>query len=66
MPRTAFFAYPSVPPFVGDAIADALPRIDQSDLIVTPWPKLDVQGLKIDDLIRERIEVTCLDSSDHC
>jgi len=56
MPKIAFFAYPSQPRLIGDTISQAVGKIDQArNLIVTPWPKLDVVGLKIDDLIRERI-----------
>jgi hypothetical protein len=56
MPKTAFFAYPATPPFLGETITQAVGQIDKArNLIVTPWPKLDVIGLKIDDLIRDRI-----------
>jgi hypothetical protein len=56
MPRTAFFAYPGQPAIVGEAVSEALPvlQVDRQ-LILTPWSRLEVQGLKIDDLIRDRI-----------
>jgi hypothetical protein len=56
MPRTAFFAYPAKPNFLGDAIQEAVPKArGDHDLIITPWPKLNILGLKLDDLIREKI-----------
>jgi hypothetical protein len=56
MPRTAFFAYPAQPQFLSDAIQDSIPSARTThDLIITPWSKLNIIGLKLDDLIRERI-----------
>jgi hypothetical protein len=56
MPKTAFFAYPSEHAIVGDTISEAVSKIDKTrDLIVTPWPKLNIIGLKLDNLIRDRI-----------
>lgn len=57
MPKTAFFSYPSEPALLGETILEAIAKIDKSrNLLVTPWRKLNVIGLKIDDLIRDRIE----------
>ncbi|MCC6947081.1 MAG: hypothetical protein IT539_04865 [Bradyrhizobiaceae bacterium] len=57
MPATAFFAYPSEPKLIGETIEDAIKLIDRErNIIVTPWPKLNITGLKIDNLIRERID----------
>jgi hypothetical protein len=56
MPRTAFFAYPEQPRFLGDAIQDSIAGVRTThDLIITPWPELNIIGLKLDNLIRERI-----------
>jgi hypothetical protein len=56
MSRTAFFAYPAEPQFLGDAIQDSVSgaRTDH-DVIITPWPELNIIGLKLDNLIRDRI-----------
>jgi hypothetical protein len=56
MPRTAFFAFPSGPQFLADTISSGVSQINQSELIITPWPELNIQGLKVDNLIRDRIE----------
>jgi len=59
MANTAFFAYPGEPPPIGQSINDAICIVDHSrKLILTPWQKLDIIGLKIDDLIRDRIEAS--------
>jgi hypothetical protein len=56
MPKTAFFAYPAQHPFIGETITECVAKIDKvRELIITPWPKIDIIGLKIDNLIRERI-----------
>ncbi len=56
MPKTAFFAYPADPALIGGAISEAIPEARQAcDLIITPWPKLKIIGLKLDDLIRDKI-----------
>jgi len=56
MAKTAFFAYPADPRFIGETISESITKIAEArDLIVTPWPKLKTIGLKLDDLIRERI-----------
>jgi hypothetical protein len=57
MPKTAFFAYPEKPEFLSASIAEAVSQVDKSrKIIVTPWKKLGIIGLKLDDLIRDRIE----------
>jgi hypothetical protein len=54
--KNCFFAYPAQPQFLGDAIRDSFPNaLTKHDLIVTPWSKQNVLGLKIDDLIREKL-----------
>jgi hypothetical protein len=56
MAKTAFFAYPAEPKFVGQAIQDTITKARSAgDLIITPWSKLNTIGLKLDDLIRERL-----------
>src|SRR2546421_3340226 len=56
MTKTAFFAYPAEPIFLGEAIHDAIPKARSADdLIITPWSKLNIIGLKLDELIRERL-----------
>jgi hypothetical protein len=56
MTKTAFFAYPAEPQFLGDAIQEAILRVrSANDLIITPWTKLNIIGLKLDNLIRERL-----------
>jgi len=56
MPRTAFFSFPATAPYVEEAISQAATLTDRDrELILIPWPKLEVTGLKIDDLIRDRI-----------
>ena len=56
MTTTAFFAFPSEPPIVRAAIEGAVPILNSAgNLHVVPWPRLNTTGLKIDDLIRDRI-----------
>jgi len=56
MPKTALFAYPAQPALIGDTISESITKIDKTrDIIITPWPKLSIIGLKIDNLIRDRI-----------
>jgi nucleoside 2-deoxyribosyltransferase len=56
MPRTAFLAYPARPEFVAQTLLETVRLIDtEKSMLVTPWPKLHTNGLKIDDLIRDRI-----------
>jgi hypothetical protein len=56
MTKTAFFAYPAAPQFIDDAIQGAIPTIRRAgDLIITPWPKLKIIGLKLDNLIRDKL-----------
>jgi hypothetical protein len=56
MPRTAFFAYPAEPKFLADTIEQSVPKVRAArDLIVSPWSKLPIIGLKLNNLIRERI-----------
>jgi hypothetical protein len=56
MTKTAFYAYPAEPKFLGDAIQDVIPRARSAyDLIITPWSKMNIIGLKLDNLIRERL-----------
>jgi hypothetical protein len=56
MPKSAFFAYPAQPQFVGDTIVDSIPKARTNhDLIISPWSKLNIIGLKLDTLIREKI-----------
>jgi len=59
MPKTAFFAYPAEPKFIGDTILESIPNArEKHGLIITPWPKLKIIGLKLDNLIREKITGT--------
>jgi hypothetical protein len=53
--QTGFIAYPSDQPIITDAIADAVERSTTSQLKLIPWEKLPIIGLKVDNLIRERI-----------
>jgi hypothetical protein len=56
MTKTAFFAYPGQPQFIGNTIHDMIPMVrSANDLLITPWPKLNIIGLKLDNLIRERV-----------
>jgi hypothetical protein len=53
--QTGFIAYPSEPLIISDAIKDAVDLSSTSKLRLIPWEKLPIVGLKVDDLIRERI-----------
>ena len=54
--RTAFFAFPSEPRNLRQTVEDAVSKSPaNATLEITPWPKLNVVGLKLDDLIRDRI-----------
>lgn len=56
MPRTAFFAFPNAPQLISDAATDAAKHLNATELTLIPWPKLNIIGLKLDDLIRNKIE----------
>ena len=55
--NAAFYAYASDPPDVVWSITAALKERDQSAPlpIITPWPKAQVIGLRLDDQLRDRI-----------
>jgi hypothetical protein len=53
--QTAFIAYPSDEPIITDAIREAVEQSTASKLKLIPWEKLPIIGLKVDDLIRDRI-----------
>ncbi|HEY4071261.1 MAG TPA: hypothetical protein VGM04_06875 [Sphingomicrobium sp.] len=53
--QTGFIAYPSDQPIITDAIGDAVERSTTSKLKLIPWEKLPIIGLKVDNLIRDRI-----------
>jgi hypothetical protein len=56
MTLRGFFAYPSEPAFIQVTVDELCDRIaDKKKFAITPWPAMRVQGLKIDNLIREKI-----------
>lgn len=55
MSRTAFFAYPAEPPGIGDSVSEASKTARTGEVALRPWPSLNIYGLKIDRLIREKI-----------
>lgn len=56
MTATAFFAFPAEPPIVRLTIEEVVPRLGaENQITVVPWPRLNIIGLKIDNLIRDRI-----------
>ena len=53
---TAFLAYPSQDALISETLAASAGLSQDEALEIYPWPKLDPIGLKIDDLIRERLD----------
>lgn len=53
--KTAFFAYPSETPIVGEAVKGAIELTNGDSLSIKPWEKMKIVGLKLDDLIRDEI-----------
>jgi hypothetical protein len=53
--KSGFIAYPIEPPIISDSIRDAVERSTSFKLKLVPWEKLPIVGLKIDNLIRDRI-----------
>lgn len=51
----AFYAYPSGFPLIAEAIGGAVDLCAENGLHITPWEKMKIIGLKVDDLIREQI-----------
>lgn len=51
----AFIAYPSEPRLIPEAIRDAIDLSQTSRLRLLPWERVPIIGLKLDDLIREKI-----------
>jgi hypothetical protein len=60
MQASGFFAYPVVSTIVTDAILGAVELSKSDDVQLKPWQKLTIVGFKIDDLIREQIDVQFL------
>lgn len=56
MTTLAFVAYPNGYPIVSQAIDLAVENSADRELKLQPWPKLEIVGFKVDDLIRERIK----------
>jgi hypothetical protein len=55
MPRSGFFAFPAEPSLIRVTVDELCDRVsDKKKFLITPWPALQVQGLKIDNLIREK------------
>jgi len=58
---TAFVAYPIEPKLVAESIAGAVELAPERGLALYPWQKMNVLGLKIDDLIQEKLlDCDCL------
>ena len=56
MVSRGFFAFPSEPPLIKITVDELCDRVaDKSKIEFLPWPAMQVQGLKIDRLIRENI-----------
>ncbi|WP_156421286.1 P-loop ATPase, Sll1717 family [Aureimonas sp. AU40] len=53
MTRKAFYAYPGGHRDVEDSIGAAVSRV--TNFKIKPWPKMDIFGFRIDELIREEI-----------
>lgn len=53
---TAFLAYPSQDELIADTLESSGRLSADEPLQILPWPKLDPIGLKIDDLIREKLD----------
>ena len=51
----AFIAYPADPKLISEGIRAAVDLSQTSRLRLVPWEKLSIIGLKLDDLIREKI-----------
>ena len=51
----AFCAYPSGFPIVKEAVQGLVERSQTSKLAIRPWEKMQIVGLKLDDLIRDEI-----------
>jgi hypothetical protein len=56
----AFLAYPSQDALIAETLATVGRLSRDSDIEIIPWPKLDPLGLKIDDLIREKLDKSAL------
>jgi hypothetical protein len=57
MTQKAFFAYPAKPISIVTAITDSVGQLnDQGSFTVTPWESIPIVGLKLDHLIRQRLQ----------
>ncbi len=50
-----FYAYPLGFPIVKDAVQGIVDQSADSFLTIRPWEKMQIVGLKLDDLIRDEI-----------
>jgi hypothetical protein len=53
---TAFLAYPSQDALVAETLLATGKLSKDEPIHITPWPKLETMGLKIDDLIRDKLD----------
>ena len=52
----AFLAYPSKDNLIAETLEAAAGLSQKEPIEILPWPKLEPSGLKIDDLIREKLD----------